>query len=284
MKHGLTSTRSLIVLILLVTGTVTGHAQFSRKVDERVVQADTLMGREDFAGALALYTKVIESSRMATPQEVQLLYKRAYCFYALDRFDEALTDINLFIEKTDDLQARLLRAYIYQSLERTEDQLTDINVLVENSPLNLDLLRWRASVLMDAGKYKEARRDIQKILMIDRSPEINGYLGLTYYYDNEPDSALLIFDRVLASHPTHAQTYVYAASLSMEQESFMLALDYINRGLKQDPANNTLLLYKGIALVESDNTAEGCRCLARAFASGSDDAGDYLKQYCYGVE
>jgi hypothetical protein len=26
------------------------------------------------------------------------------------------------------------------------------------------------------------------------------------------------------------------------------------------------------------------RCLARAFAAGTDDAGDYLKQYCYGVD
>jgi len=284
MRKHLTAVIPCILLLAALLGSVGVQAQFSRKVDERVVQADTLMARDDFAGALALYTKVIESSRLATPQEAHVLYKRAYCYYSLERFSDALTDVNRYIEKTDDLQAVLLRAYVFQGLGRTDDQLNDINRLAQNNPDNLDLLRWRASVLMDAEKYKDARRDLQKIMMIDRSPEIAGYLGLTYYYDNDPDSALIIFDKVLASHPGHAQTYVYAASLALEEESFPLALSYIDKGLQRDPANNTLLFYKGIALVESEKTDEGCRCLARAFAAGTDDAGDYLKQYCYGGE
>lgn len=275
--------RCVLLLIAVVCG-ITAHAQFSKKVDQRVVEADTLMGRQDFAGALNLYTKVIESSRMATPQELHVLYKRAYCYYSLQRFDEALSDINHYIEQTDDLQAKLLRAYIYQELGRTDDQLNDINALAQSSPDNLDILRWRASVLMDAEKYKEARHDIQKIMMIDRSPDIVGFLGLTYYYDNDPDSALMIFDRVLASHPDHMQTYVYAASLALEEESFPLALNYISKGLQHDPDHGTLIFYKGIALVESEKTDEGCRCLAKAFAAGTDDAGAYLKQYCYGVD
>ena len=277
-----------IVSCLLILGALlcseSVQAQFSRKVDERVVQADTLMAREDYAGALALYTKVIESSRLATPQEAHVLYKRAYCYYSLERFNDALTDVNRYVEKTNDLQGVLLRAYVYQSLDRPEDQLADINTLAQSNPDSLVLLRWRASVLMDAEKYKEARRDIQKIMIIDRSPEIAGYLGLTYYYDNDPDSALVIFDRVIASNPKHTQTYVYAASLALEEESFPLALNYIDKGLQQDPANNTLMFYKGIALVESEKPDEGCRCLSKAFAAGNDDAGDYLKQYCYGVE
>jgi len=275
---------SSLLLCLALLCSLSTYAQFSRKVDERVVQADTLMGRQDFNGALALYTKVIESSKMATPQEQQVLYKRAYCYYSLERFEDALKDINLYIDKTEDLQGKLLRAYVYQELGRTDDQLKDINELAQSSPDNLDLLRWRASVLMDAEKYREARHDIQKIMMIDQSPEIVGFLGLTYYYDNDPDSALLIFDRVLAAHPEHVQTYVYASSMALEQESFPLALTYINKGLQQDPSNGTLIFYKGIALVESEKVDEGCRCLSRAFASGTDDAGDYLKQYCYGVD
>jgi tetratricopeptide (TPR) repeat protein len=284
MRERLSAFSRCVLLLITVAGSITAQAQFSKKVDERVVEADTLMERQDFAGALALYTKVIESSRMATPQELHVLYKRAYCYYSLERFEDALSDINRYIENTNDLQAVLLRAYVYQELGRTEDQLKDINELAQNSPDNLDILRWRASVLMDAEKYKEARADIQKIMMIDQSPDIVGFLGLTYYYDNDPDSALMYFDRVLAAHPDHMQTYVYASSLALEQESFPLALNYINKGLQQDPAHGTLIFYKGIALVESEKTDEGCRCLAKAFAAGTDDAGDYLKQYCYGVD
>lgn len=284
MRARLSTFLSGVLLLGLLAYGQHAAAQFSRKVDDRVVKADTLMERQDFAGALTLYTQVIESSRLATPQELHVLYKRAYCYYSLQRFDEALTDVNRYIEKTDDLQGMLLRAYVYQELGRTEDQLKDINTLVQNSPDNLDLYRWRASVLMDAEKYKDARRDIQKIMMIDQSPDIVGFLGLTYYYDSDPDSALVIFDRVLAAHPEHMQTYVYASSLALEEESFPLALNYINKGLQREPANATLIFYKGIALVETEKVDEGCRCLAKAFAAGTDDAGDYLKQYCYGVE
>jgi hypothetical protein len=79
------------------------------------------------------------------------------------------------------------------------------------------------------------------------------------------------------------QTYLYAASLCIDREAYSWALDYINKGLQQDPLNTTLIFYKGYALVESEKVTEGCRYLTRAFHAGFDDAADYLKEYCYGV-
>jgi tetratricopeptide (TPR) repeat protein len=109
-------------------------------------------------------------------------------------------------------------------------------------------------------------------------------MGLIYYYQSNPDSALMIFDEVIARSPEYLQPYLYASSLTLEEEAYDLSLNYISAGLKIEPDNLTLIFYKGIALIESDKAQEGCRCLTKAFNRGMDDAGEYLKSYCYGVE
>ena len=249
-----------------------------------MAQADTLLAREDFTGALAIYNKIIDKSKTLSDEEFSVYYKRAFCYYGLEQFDQALNDINQYIQKKPEDQAKLLRAYINQELGNYEDQLKDLNEFITAHPENLELLQWRASVLMEMENYKDAQKDIRQILKSQNSPELKSYLGLTYYYLNDPDSALMIFDEVIAIDPNHMQTYLYATSLSLEQEAYELALRYVEQGLKKDPTNNTLLFYKGIALVETDKVTEGCRCLTKVFAAGFDDAGDYLKSYCYGVD
>jgi tetratricopeptide (TPR) repeat protein len=248
-----------------------------------MAQADTLLSREDYTGALGLYNQIIEKSKTVSEEDYSVYYKRAFCYYGLERFEQALKDINLFIQKKPDDQAKLLRAYINQELGNYEDQLKDINEFINAHPDNVELLQWRASVFMEMERYKDAQKDIRKVLKYQDSPELRSYLGLTYYYQNQPDSALTIFDDVIAKDPDNIQTYLYAASLSLEEDAYELALQYIDKGLKKDPNNNTLLFYKGIALVETDKVNEGCRCLTKVFAAGFDDAGDYLKSYCYGV-
>lgn len=251
---------------------------------EREVEADTLVGRQDYAGALALYNKIIDKSKPKTEEEFKLYYKRAVCYYGLENFQEALNDINRVIEKFPTPQAKLLRAYIFQELEDYGSQLSDLNELISLNPDSPELLQWRASVLMEAEKYEDAQKDVRKLLKFQSSPELKSYLGLTYYYLDKPDSALLLFDEVIAEAPDYTQVYMYAASLCLEQDAYELALTYINKALALEPDNISLLFYKGIALVETGQDKEGCRCLTKAFDAGLDDVADYLKQYCYSNE
>ena len=273
-----------IAALLIITSSAFLMAQSDKEKNASMMaQADTLLSREDYTGALELYNKIIEKSKTVSDEDYSVYYKRAFCYYGLERFEQALKDINQFIQKKPDDQAKLLRAYINQELGNYEDQLKDINEFISAHPDNVELLQWRASVFMEMERYKDAQKDIREILKSQDSPELRSYLGLTYYYQNQPDSALTIFDDVIAKDPDNIQTYLYAASLSLEEDAFELALQYIDKGLKKDPNNNTLLFYKGIALVETDKVNEGCRCLTKVFAAGFDDAGDYLKSYCYGV-
>ncbi len=254
---------------------------FSLAQQSLEIEADTLVARQDYAGALALYDKILEKYKPKTEEEYQLYYKRAVCYYGLDNFNEALKDINTVIEKYPSPQAKLLRAYINQSLEDYEAQLADLNELIALNPDNPEMIQWRASVLMESEKYKEAQQDIRRLLQYRPSPQLKSYLGLTYYYQEDPDSALIMFDEIIQEDPNFVQSYVYAASLCLDQSAYELALNYIDKGLQKEPSNTTLLFYRGIALVETDQKIEGCRCLTKAFNAGIDDVGEYLKEYCY---
>jgi tetratricopeptide (TPR) repeat protein len=245
-------------------------------------QADTLLAHEDYAGALVLYDKIIETTKFKAPEDYAVFYNRAYCRYGLSQYAEALKDVNQYLEKIPDEQARLLRLYINQELGDTGAQLEDLNIFMAANPASTQLLRWRASVLMQADRYADAKKDIRQLLVYEPGPEVKSYLGLCYFYEDDIDSALVIFDEVIASDPSFIQTYLYAGSLCLDEDQYDAALFYIDKGLKQEPTNKTLIFYKGIALVEKDNTTEGCRWLTKAFEAGEDDAAAYLKQYCYG--
>ena len=274
----------VFVAVLLIVSPYFASAQLLKGNDALMAQADTLLSQQDYPAAIAIYNKITATSETLSDENYSLFYKRAYCYYALEQYDNALKDVNQYLQKKPEDQAKLLRAYINQELGNHEEQLADLNAFIEASPGNVELLQWRASVLMELERYADAQKDIRQLLKSQPGPELKGYLGLTYYYLNDPDSALIVFDEVIASDPDYIQPYLYAGSLALDEEAYDLALQYINGGLKKDPSNNTLLFYKGIALVESERIDEGCRCLTKVFKAGFDDAADYLKGYCYGVD
>lgn len=275
-----------LIAIGLVMSSFFAAAQEKKNDDVQAleVEADTLTGRQDFEGAIKLYDKILEKTKLKNTDDYRILYKRAYAYYGLHKFDQALQDVNQYIGKTADPQGKLLRAYINQELGNYKEELDDLNEFVASNPGNADLLRWRVSILMESGDYAKAQKDLQTLLIAGQDPELESYLGLTYYYQEKPDSALIIFDKVIAKEPSYVQAYLFAGSLCLEQEAYDLAIRYIDKGLKQDPANVTLLFYKGAALVETTKREEGCRLLTKAFKAGFHDAADYLKEYCYSGE
>lgn len=243
------------------------------------VEADTLVNRGNFEKAVSIYTTLIKKKKASS----QVLYKRAYAYYNLERYDEALQDVSRYIDESNDPQGIVLRATIHEQIGNYTAELTDIDMLVAQH-VSPELLRWRASIAMEAGAYAVAQRDIQQLLKWQYSPELLSFLGLTYYYQDKPDSALTVFNQVIKEVPQQIETYLYAGALCLEAGEYDLSLNFINAGLIQDPQNATLLFYKGAALVEKEELTEGCRCLYKAFVNGVDDATDYLTEYCYGAE
>lgn len=249
------------------------------------VEGDTLLNREDFEGAIEIYNKVVELSKLKDTESKGVLFKRAICFYNLGEFQKALDDLNVFIPEYPAFpRARYLRAFVNRELGNTQAQLDDINHLIEQNPANPDLLKFRAGIYLESEKYPEAKTELLKLQKLTNDEQIETQLGFIYNNLSDPDSAYLHFDSALSLNGGYSPAYMYMTSLCLEQEAFELALTYVDIGLRLEPGNQQLLFYKGIALAESEKLDEGCSILARVFHNGMDQAGDYLKQYCYSVK
>jgi tetratricopeptide (TPR) repeat protein len=238
-------------------------------------EADTLMNRQDFEGAVKLYSKILN---------YRTLYKRAIGYYSSGDLQNALKDITQFIpEFPQNYQAHILRALIYQQLGDADNQLVDVQKAIELQSGNIELIKWRGSLLLQKGDYKSAKQDFLLVRQTQDDPELETNLGLAYYSLEKPDSALISLNKSIELDATYEPAYLYAGSFCLELEKFELGLKYLNLALLINPENVKALFYKGVALIELKKTEEGCSCLSKAFKAGQDDAADYLKQHCYDI-
>lgn len=248
------------------------------------VQGDTLLNRGDFKGATEIFTRLIQKTTFNSRSDYDLFYKRGLAWFQSGDFEKALRDANYYKSKTGDGQANVLKVYIYQKMDKMDDALSQIDTLQQLYSENSELSKWKVQLLMDADRYADAKAELTAALEKENDPKLALLLGLSDYYLGEYDAAFDVFDKLIAADPTMMEAYTYPASLSLEDGLYEKTLAYCEQGLKQDAGDATLMFYKGIALYELKQNEEGCRFLARAFQRGIDDAGDYLKEYCYGVE
>ena len=276
--------RKALFFLLLSSLTVGALAQTPKwKVWE--AEGDTLLDRQDFEGAIARYTKVIKTTKLKDREAFGCVYKRAVAYYSIGNFENALADLEIFVPAYPQVpQAKLLRALVYKGLGDTEKQLQDLNEALAYQQDNPGLLKWRASLYLDIGEYALARNDAEQARQLQDDAEVELYLGFAWYYLDQPEEAIACINKAIELDATYLPAYLYGGTFSLEQEQFDKALQYLNLALRLDPKNLTATMYKGIALVELEKTEEGCRCLRKAYYAGEDAAGDYLKEYCYGIE
>lgn len=247
-------------------------------------EADTLMSHEDFKGAIKLYSRIVDDSKLQDKSAYRPLYKRAVAYYSSGEFQKAIQDMGRFIpEFPQSYQARILRALAYRELGDVDSQLIDIEAALELTGGDPQIMKWRAGLLMEKNEHVLAKHDLLLLRQVQDDPEVEMNLAFTYYSLQQTDSALIAINKSIELDATFAPAYLYGGSFSLEEEQYDLALKYLDVALRLEPENTTALFYRGIALVELKREEEGCRCLNKAFYAGEDDAADYLKQYCYEV-
>jgi tetratricopeptide (TPR) repeat protein len=283
-KNGFKITKLALSLVILFsfesTFTIAQESNWPKWEEE----ADTLMNRQNFEGAVKLYSKILTESKLKSKENYRPLYKRAIGYYSSGNLPNALKDISQFIpEFPQNYQALILRALIYQQMGDAEKQLLDLDKAIELQGSNVELIRWRAGLLLEKGEFEKAKQDFLVARFTQDDPELETNLGLAYYSLEKPDSALICLNKSIELDATYEPAYLYAGSFCLELEKFELGLKYLNLALLINPENVNALFYKGVALVELKKTDEGCNCLSKAFKAGQDDAADYLKQHCYDI-
>ncbi len=249
------------------------------------VKGDTLYSYKDYKGAIKLYSKAIRQSALKDKDAYRMVYKRAVCYFTIEEYKEALTDIDVFSKAFPDVsQAKLLKAFIYRELGDDDQQLSNLKAAMEFQPPSADLLKWRGLLYLHKNEYEKSKMDLLIARSLQEDPEVETYLGLCYYNLQKKDSAIISFNKSIELDATYMLAYLYVGSLTLEDGDYPLSLTYLNLALRIDPSNKEALYYKGIALIEMERIDEGCRCLNRAFYAGMDDAGDYLEEYCFGSQ
>lgn len=272
------------ILFFFLVGSVVVSAQ-DQKWKAWETEADTLFNHHQFQEASVLYTKIIQSTKLADKSIYPSVYKRAVCFYSLGNFEKALEDLDVFIPAFPDMyRAKLLRAFVYKELGDEKRQLIDLNEVLDAQPGNPDLLRMRAAIYLQQEEFKKAKEDLQIAKSLQDDSETEVYLGVVQYNLGDIDSALVCINRSIEMDATYMPAYLYAGSFCLQEERYELGLKYLNLALRLEPKNTSALFYKGIALVELKKVELGCSCLAKAFYNGEDDAGGYLQQYCYSMD
>ncbi|MBS1487426.1 MAG: tetratricopeptide repeat protein [Bacteroidetes bacterium] len=273
-----------IFFFLITITPLLSVAQKPTKNQKREAQADTLMKHEDFGGAALLYSKIIDHTKEKDKKYYALLYKRALSYYRQQDVDRALNDMDAYLSViTDNSKAFLLRALINQQGGNEDQLLPDVDKAIALGNINPQLLRWRATLLLEQGKYDEARKEFLSIKNFADDPELETNLAMAYHSLNQLDSALICIQNAIELDKNFLGSYLYGASFLIDTEKYSHALDYLNQGLTIDSKNGTLWLYKGIVLIELKRTDEACSCLRKALDAGEEDAVDYLKEDCYDV-
>ncbi len=276
-----------LVFFFLLAAAASGSAQ-SKKDKAWTVEADTLYNRGDYAGAAAMYSKVLEANppkngKYSDRGFYGILYRRAVCYYSTEQFEKALADLAVFEPQFPrSPQPKLLKAFIYRELGDTDKQLENLDAAMSLQPVNADFLKWRGLLRLQKDQHVEAKADLLQARSLADDAEVETYLGLCYRQTDEPDSAFLSFNKAIEMNPMLIATYLYAGSAALQDENYSLSLEYLDLALRINSKHADALYYKGVALIELKQIEEGCRCLNRAFYGGSDDAGDYLAEYCFG--
>jgi len=251
-------------------------------------EADTLYNQGDYLGAAALYTKVLDANpprngKYTNRGFYSVLYNRAVCYYFIEQYGKALADIAVFEPQfPKSAQPKVLKAYIYRALDDQDKQLENVEAAMALQPPKAEFLKWRGMLMLQKDKYDEARADLFAARSMDDDPETESYLGLLYRQTGHPDSAYICFNKAIELSPTFISVYLYAGSAALQDGNYVLSLEYLDLALRIESKHADALFYKGVVLIEMKQMEDGCRCLNRAFYAGSDDAGDYLAQYCFG--
>jgi len=273
--------------LFIVIGLAFFNSSFAQneKLKKQEAEGDTLLNRQDFAGAAKVYTKILKATKEKDQFYYSIVYKSAVSSYSVGQFDKALAQLEEFIPAYPNVpQAHLLKAFIYREKADSDKQLSALQQAMRLQPGSPELMKWRAMLYLDKNKFDSAKMDLKQVRLYSDDAETETYLGFAYYNTGQKDSAMICLNKAIALDATYQPALLYAGSFALQEEAYDLALTYLNLALRLDSKNPTAMFYKGVALVEKEKLDEGCSCLAKALKLGSEDAVDYLKQYCYGEE
>jgi tetratricopeptide (TPR) repeat protein len=182
---------------------------------------------EDFDRAIAL-----------APGQAAAYAGRAEIYHARKQEAEAVRDYTRLLELGED-PAPLLekRAAAYRTLNQPEEAIQDYGRLAALNPKNLQARATRADLLIQRGRYAEAREEFTAIL--DAAPQAapiwrtRGVINWLHLKDF--DAALADFEEFSRLKPKDADPHRYIGVILLGRQQYEPALEALNRAIELRP-------------------------------------------------
>jgi tetratricopeptide (TPR) repeat protein len=124
--------------------------------------AMAMLRRHDEA-ALERYDRVL----VVQPRNVQILTKRSQCLLFMERYDDAVKDIEEVVRLCPgNVAAMLIHGVCMLLRNKTHDALADFRKVLEIDPSNADALLGNANCLFNMGQMFEAKAVYEKLLEV----------------------------------------------------------------------------------------------------------------------
>lgn len=231
--------------------------------------AYSLMG--DITKALKSYNKAVESD---VDNEGEILYGIALSLQHQNFFKESvnflerathlnpgnnryLYELGFAYEKMGDLE-RSVKLYlnyldedpfsentwfnlgvIYNKLGKKKDAMEAFDFTLAVNDKNAFALFYKANILTDQGRYKEALIEYLDYVEIEYE-SVDGIMGIAYCYERmgKYDLAEENYRKAIAEESEYAEGWNGLAGIAYERDNFEESIFYLKRAIKLDPDNS----------------------------------------------
>jgi tetratricopeptide (TPR) repeat protein len=153
--------------------------------------------------------------------------------------------------------------------------------LIDLGVADAELFMLRAECYRKTGENVKAITDVEKYLSY--YPESKNAISLAGKIESASGDnlkSLEYFSENIKLHPNDAVCYVDRAGSYFIARSWGMAINDYSMSLDLNPGNADAWLNKGISLINTGKSDDGCHDFRKAFSLGSKRAADYLSKYC----
>ncbi len=252
----------------------------------RLIKAEALFKKEDYAGAGAIYAALLDSE-LQPRLRAETLNKLGWCYTKVNNFERAAQVYTMFLDEFGDHEheaaARLQRGMSYQKLARYDDALLDFSRLASaSSKVKEREIALQQKALLQ-GQLNDNRGMVESFTLLLKdypdsgaSAQANYWIGWAYFEAKDYENAI---PYLTAARENDKEQYFDRASLRI-----LLSQYYTENiaGLKTEvllyqeaeakpPVPAEVLRYLGAKLIETNQLADAEQFLQFAANAGGLD-------------
>lgn len=231
--------------------------------ETRISRGIVLYQQGETLAALAEFNQVLEQE----PDNQQALYLVGLCLSRLNRIDQAIeTYEKIPRDSAYYYSARVALAYLLVKVSRGGDALAMLDLLEQDNPDDADILRARATVLSELGRYEQAEEALQRARKLQPDDtDVIYSLAMLYERTGRWQEAIEMMEKILEQNPNDANALNFIGYTLADHESDLpRAEKLLARAMELQPYNGFVIDSYGWALYRQGRYEQALEYLLRA--------------------